>query len=275
MYRCKSCNSVFEKNQVSMGYCPECGRDSLMKFHDMSIIITTKNEEYNLSRLLKSMSNIDDKVEVIIVDAGSTDKTCEIAEGYDFVKLISAPSTLRGGGRNIGIKKSSGNIIVFLDADTELTEKWYDELVDSIKRFDIVAGYSPDPDGRHLPRVPIYVDGQDITYPTCNIAYKREIFEKVGYFREEMITAEDVELNYRCVKAGYPIFYNPEMIVYHYQRTTRKGFAKQAFWNGYGRRQLNRIHPELKHEHQHGMGLKNIIRLGFGFLGLRLGRLFK
>ncbi len=49
--------------------------------------------------------------------------------------------------------------------------------------------------------------------------------------------------------------YNPKMKVYHYQRSTRKGFAKQAFWNGYGRKQLNRIHPELKHGHQHGVGL--------------------
>lgn len=241
----------------------------------ISIIITTKNEEFNITRLLESMHKIKDKIEVIIVDAGSTDKTCEIAKSYDFVKLISAPSSLRGGGRNIGVKKSSGNVIVFLDADTELTDKWYSELINSMKIYDIVAGYSPDPKGRHLPRVPIYVNGQDITYPTCNIAYKREIFEKVGYFREEMITAEDIELNYRCVKAGYTMFYNPKMKVYHYQRATRKGFAKQAFWNGYGRRQLNRIHPKLKHSHQHGVGLKSMTRLGIGFLGLRLGRLFK
>jgi hypothetical protein len=65
------------------------------------------------------------------------------------------------------------------------------------------------------------------------------------------------------------------MTIYHYQRTTKKGFIKQAFWNGYGRKQLNKIHPELMHEHQHGFGLKNFVRLGFGFLGLRLGRLFK
>ena len=241
----------------------------------ISIIITTKNEEFNISRLLKSMPISKNEIEVIIVDAGSTDKTCEIAKSYDFVKLISAPSSLRGGGRNIGIKKASGDVIVFLDADTEISDTWYKELTTSMKQYDIVAGYSPDPEGRHLPRVPIYVNGQDITYPTCNIAYKREIFEKVGYFREEMITAEDIELNYRCVQAGYIIFYNPKMMVNHYQRTTRLGFAKQAFWNGYGRRQLNRIHPELKHMHQHGAGLKNLVRLGIGFLGLNLGRLFK
>jgi len=241
----------------------------------VSIIITAKNEEFNLTRLLKSMSKIKNKVEVIVVDAGSTDKTCEIAKKHDFVVLISAPDTLRGEGRNVGIKKAKEDIIVFLDADTEITEDWYKELVTSMKSFDIVAGYSPDPKGKDLPRVPVYLNGQDLTYPTCNIAYKKEIFEKVGYFREDMVTAEDIELNYRCVKAGYTIFYNPKMKVYHYQRSTRKGFAKQAFWNGYGRKQLNRIHPELRHDHQHGMGLKNFIRLGIGFIGHSIGRLLR
>lgn len=241
----------------------------------VSIIITTKNEEFNISRLLKSILPIKDKVEVIIVDAGSTDKTCEIAESYDFVKLILAPDSLRGGGRNIGIEQATGDIIAFLDADTEITDSWYKELVKSIKLFDIVAGYSPDPKGRNLPRVPIYVNGQDVTYPTCNIAYKKEVLDKVGYFREEMITAEDIELNYRCVKAGYTINYNSNMVAYHYHRSTRVGFAKQAFWNGYGRKQLNRLYPELKHSHYHGLGFRNFIRLGIGFLGHSLGRLLK
>lgn len=242
---------------------------------EISIIITTKNEEFNLKRLLNSMTDFGKKVEVIIVDAGSTDKTCTVAKTFSFVKIINAPNTLRGEGRNVGIKKSKGNIIVFIDADTEVTKDWYPELIKSIKNFDIVAGYSPDPDGRDLPRVPIYINGQDLTYPTCNIAYKKEIFDKVGYFRNDMVTAEDIELNYRCVKAGYTIFYNPKMKVYHYQRTNFKGFARQAFWNGYGRKQLNRLYPELRNKHQHGMGGKNMVRLGFGFIGHSIGRLLK
>jgi glycosyltransferase involved in cell wall biosynthesis len=217
-------------------------------------------------------NNVGEKAEVIVVDAGSTDKTCETIRKYNFIQLISAPGALRGEGRNIGIKKARGDYIAFLDGDTETTAAWYDELAKSIKNYDIVAGYSPDPKERQLPRVTAYVNGQDITYPTCNIAYKREIFEKVGYLRDDMITAEDIELNYRCIKAGYRIFYNPKMIVYHYQRPTRKGFAKQAFWNGYGRKQLDMIHPELKHSHEHGMTLKNMMRLGFGFLGFTLGK---
>jgi len=241
----------------------------------ISIIITAKNEEYNLNRLLNSIYDLRKKVEVIVVDAGSTDKTRKVAKSFNFVKLINAPNTLRGEGRNIGIKKSKADIIVFLDADTEVTKDWYPELEKSIKIFDIVAGYSPDPEGKDLPRVPIYIDGQDLTYPTCNIAYKKEIFDKVGYFRNDMVTAEDIELNYRCVNAGYTIFYNPKMKVFHYQRKNFEGFAKQAFWNGYGRKHLNRLYPELRNKHQHGIGVKNMFRLGFGFIGHTIGHLLK
>ena len=47
----------------------------------ISIIITTKNEEFNLKRLLESMLKIKENVEVIVVDAGSTDKTEEVGRG--------------------------------------------------------------------------------------------------------------------------------------------------------------------------------------------------
>lgn len=201
------------------------------------------------------------------MDADSEDATQDIIRDYG-VKLYSISDNFYcGANRNFGVKKSNGDVIAFLDADTQIVDGWLDELISSMRGYDIVAGYSPDPDGKHLPRVPIYVDGQDITYPTCNIAYRREVFDKVGYFREDMKRGSDCEFNYRCVKAGYIIGYNPKMKVYHHQKDSFRGFAKQAFWNGYARKQLNRIHPDLKHRHQHGVSLKNLARLGFGFLG--------
>ena len=65
------------------------------------------------------------------------------------------------------------------------------------------------------------------------------------------------------------------MKVFHYHRNTFNGFAKQAFWNGYGRKQLNRKHTELKTSHQHGIKIKSILRLGFGFLGYVFGDIIK
>ena len=82
---------------------------------------------------------------------------------------------------------------------------------------------------------------------------------------------EDIDFNIRCVKAGYVIGYNPKMIVFHYHRSSFRGFARQAFWNGYGRKQLNLKYPDLKHMHQHGLRFRNICRLGFGALGYLTG----
>ena len=144
-----------------------------------------------------------------------------------------------------------------------------------MKYNDIVVGYSPDPKGKQLPRVPIYVDGQDITWPCCNIAHKKKVFDDIGYYDETQNLPEDCEFNLRCVKAGYVIHYNPKMKLFHNQRTSWKGFCKQAFWNGEARYELNNLHPELKHMHQHGVGCKNLFRLGFGACGYFIGRYYK
>jgi len=238
----------------------------------ISIVTTTKSHINNITRLCKSLCPIyKDIYEVIIVNAGTPnlDDTSHYASVFPII--VDGIGTTRGEGKNIGIKRAKGDVIVFLDDDVEVTKGWLKELKKSLKYSDIVAGYSPNPEGQDLPRVPIYVNGQDITYPTCNIAYKKEVIDKIGFFDKRMITAEDVDYNCRCVKKGFIINYNPKMIVNHYHRSTFRGFAKQAFWNGYGRRQFNRRHPEFKKEHQHGFKLKNLSRLCFGFLGYLFG----
>ena len=238
----------------------------------ISLVTTTKSKTQNIVRLMQSVNKIRKEVhEFIIVDAGTPNIDDIIIEDFKFPQIIDGKGSSRGGGRNIGIKKASGDVIAFLDDDTEVDLDWIKELKKSMKNHDIVAGYSPNPIGATMPRVPIFIEGQDVTWPTCNIAYKRKIFDKVGYFDPDMVTAEDIDLNLRCVTEGFIISYNPKMIAKHYHRSTFKGFAKQAYWNGYGRKQFNKKYPNLKHEHQHGVGFKNIFRLGFGFIGYVTG----
>ena len=95
------------------------------------------------------------------------------------------------------------------------------------------------------------------------------------FYNEIQNLPEDLEFNYRCVKTGYNICYNPKMKLFHNQRLTKKGFCKQAFWNGEARYELNKLHPELKHKSQHGASFKNLVRLGFGFFGYTIGRFYK
>ena len=238
----------------------------------VSVIIPTKDAYRELKRLLKSLDCISDKIEVIVLDDYSSDDTINLVQSRGYTTYVSVPKYYTvGKARNLGIKIAKYNIIAMLDADTEISPSWYNAILTSMESFDIVAGYSPSSKGNDLSRVSVYVDGQDITYPQCNIAYKKHVFDVVGYLREDMWCAEDCEFNYRCILKGYTICYNPLMKVIHYERSSVLGWIKQMVGRGYGRYELNKIHPELKHRHEHGLKLKRIIQLFFGACGYLKG----
>ena len=99
----------------------------------LSIIIPTLNEEKNLPNLLKSierqgLSN-PEKLEIIVADAGSQDRTREIAKEFG-CKVIKGG--LPAKGRNEGAKVAKGDLLLFLDADVVLTENC---LKEALKEF--------------------------------------------------------------------------------------------------------------------------------------------
>lgn len=240
----------------------------------ISVVVPTLNSQNDITRLLKSITNndISKDIELIVVDANSTDATISIVEQYKFAKVVHAGLCSKGKARNEGVQNSSNNIIANIDADTEILPGWSTAILSSLKHSDIVAGYSPNPNKNNLPRVPIIVDGQDITWPCCNIAHKRSVFNSVGLFHDSFtMSAEDCDFNFRCIKQGYIITYNPNMKLYHHQRTSFTKFCKQSYWNGYYRKGLQKLHPELSLSNMHNLQFKNLFRLSFGALGYLTG----
>jgi GT2 family glycosyltransferase len=152
--------------------------------------------------------------------------------------------------------------IAFIDSSCIPFLDWYKELCGSIDKADVITGFTY---GK-MDRVPIMVNGQDITWPTCNIAYRMSALRDVGGFDGSFDVAEDCELNLRLVVAGYSFFYNPRMRVEYRKHVS--GW-RQAFWYGYGRYLLKRKHPGVKVVKLHPL------RLGFGFLGYLYGRICK
>jgi GT2 family glycosyltransferase len=63
-------------------------------------------------------------------------------------------------------------------------------------------------------------------------AYKRDLFEKIGYFEEAFSISEDAEINWRIRQAGYKIFYSPRIKSYYYPRKSVFKFIKQMFRYG-------------------------------------------
>ena len=93
----------------------------------ISIIIPTINEANNLPLLLSDLSSIHKEGEIIIVDCGSEDKTIDIAHIYG-AKVYKSKERNRGLQLNIGASFSKGDWLIFLHADTRLTDDWFTKI---------------------------------------------------------------------------------------------------------------------------------------------------
>ncbi|MGB7124075.1 MAG: glycosyltransferase [Thermoplasmata archaeon] len=218
----------------------------------ISVVVTVRNEELYLGQLLDSLFAQEGPFEVVLVDSESRDRTLDIAEEYarrhpELLRVFSRSGS-RGIGRNQGVRESRGEFVAFIDGDCFADSRWLHMLRDGLGSSPVVAGRTATvgkPQYGHLERVELFLSGSDVTFPSCNLAYRRDLFERLGGFDPRFITAEDIDLNLRAVRAGATIHYLPGAVVYHHMRTTFLRFLYQAFWNGYGRKQLTEKHGSL------------------------------
>ncbi len=218
----------------------------------LSIVITVRNEERHLGQLLESLALQEPPFEIVLVDAESRDRTVAIAEAFahrhpDLLRIFRRPSS-RGGGRNIGVRESRGEYVAFIDGDCFADSRWLATLRAHAGPGKVVAGRTTTvgkPKYGELERVELFQGGYDVTYPSCNLLYPRALFERLGGFDTRYITAEDIDLNLRAVQDGATIVYDDRAVVFHHMRGNFVRFLYQAFWNGYGRKQLTEKHGNL------------------------------
>ena len=98
----------------------------------ISIIIPTINEANNLPLLLSDLLTTYKEVELIIVDCGSEDRTIDVAKIYG-AKVYQSKEKNRGLQLDIGAKNSRGEWLIFLHADTRLTNDWYRKINSVLK----------------------------------------------------------------------------------------------------------------------------------------------
>jgi glycosyltransferase involved in cell wall biosynthesis len=205
----------------------------------ISIIIPTLNEEKNLSRLLtliKRCKFID--YEIIIADAGSKDRTIEIAKENG---CIVVPGGLPARGRNSGAKYAKGDILFFMDADLEfIPDCFLSKAVDDFNRKNLKIASFP-----ILPmKNNIYMNTFTLNFfynipqklwtwvfpmGAMGIMVKKDIFEKIGGFDEAIPLAEDHYFVQRCAKIGKFGVISSVKILMPLRRFERDGYFTTAF----------------------------------------------
>ena len=151
----------------------------------VSIVITIKNEAKTIKKLINSLLIQEKPFEIIIVDAESNDETINIINGYikdnPEIKLYTKKGG-RGSGRNYGVSKSKSDYVAFIDGGCTAHKNWLKELKSKIdKDVDIIAGKTVNAGKfKETKRVKIFIKDYDITYPSCNILYRKNIFNKIN-----------------------------------------------------------------------------------------------
>lgn len=243
--------------------------------------MTTRNEAKRIRHLLDSLIPQRHLHEVIVVDAASTDGTASLAQSYAgrLPLHVHVEACTRGRGRNLAAARATGDLLAFIDADCMANARWTHELV---KAWDgskdrIVAGHTEMLGFwafTRLNRVELAHKGQDTTWPSCNLVYPAALFARAGGFDESFVTAEDIDLNLRAVSAGAKIVHARDAIVYAQARDSITGFIRQAYWNGYGRKQLTQKHGRLWRHYKptrmlrrQGGSLWGTVRIASGVIG--------
>ena len=166
----------------------------------LSIVIIALNEEKNISVLLDSVKNQSFKdFEILVADAGSTDKTVEIAKSYG-AKVV--PGGLPGKARNSGADNSAGDLILFLDADTVLPEGFLSRNIEDFKKRNLdFATFFHEPAGGNVFFKFLFKAFYNwwtwIVFkisPGGGIGFlvKKEFHQKIGGFDESIKISEDL-----------------------------------------------------------------------------------
>ena len=222
----------------------------------VTVIVPVQNGEQTIQPLLESLQRLDydrNKVEVIIVDGNSTDKTQEIVKKYP-VKLIVTEKKGLNLARNIGIKCSNGEIVAFTDSDCMVPSNWITKIVENFKdpQVSCVGGSAKALDNDFISQyadnsivrlMPFFTKREELEkvkpffrHPAgCNMAFRRKVAEEVGYFDENIQYGfDEVEFADRVCRAGYKMILDPDVLVWHKHRSTFREFLNQNFQYGKG-----------------------------------------
>ena len=226
----------------------------------VTVILPCRNEEPWITKTLQSIIASDyetNLLEIIVIDGISTDNTrnliAEFSERHVNVRMIDNPKKTTPHALNLGVRAARNDVIIRIDAHSEYPDDYVSNLIhwlthttaDNVggicitraanastlakaiakglsSRFGVGTSYF-----RVGATKPMWVD----TVPFG--CFRKELFEKIGLFDEELIRNQDDEFNHRIIKNGGRILLVPDIRIDYYARSSIPKLSRMFFQYGF------------------------------------------
>ena len=258
----------------------------------ISFVIVAKNAQQFLGDILDDFSRQDydsNLIDAVFVDSNSTDETLTIFKEFAETAgcpcaVAENPEQILPAGWNVAIPLCKGDVIVRVDAHSRINPDFFSSIAKNIEEGEKIVG------GQrisifeektawnsllsHVEKsffgsgVATYRRKSDKGYvkTMAHAAYSREAFDAVGQYDRRLVRTEDNDMHYRMASKGYKFCMCPDIVSYHYVRSTGRGMLKQKFANGYWNALTISIQPKC-------MSLYHFVPFGF-LMGLLTTALF-
>ncbi len=223
----------------------------------VTLILPIRNEARYIAQCLDAVVAQDyphEKIEILVVDGMSHDGTRDVVAQFSArdarIRLIDNPERIVPTALNRGIRVARGAVIIRVDGHTVIAPDYVRRCIEqlAITGADNVGGAMRAASDTWIGKAIVLATSSPFGVGSARFhyaetagwvdtvylgAYRREVFDRLGLFDEELVRNQDDEFNLRLVRAGGKIWLDPQIHSTYFSRATLRGLWKQYFEYGF------------------------------------------
>jgi GT2 family glycosyltransferase len=234
------------------------------------VVVPCRNEARYIEACINSIVRADRDgmlVELWICDGSSEDGTrviiARLAAQHPWVRLVDNPARTTPQAMNLGLRPPGYEVGIILGAHAQVSVDFFHANIEALRQHPeagcvggIIENVYEDATSRHIGAAMGHPFGVGSAHFRTGLkqghvdtvafgAYRREVFERIGYFDERLVRNQDDEFNYRVVKAGFRIWLSSSISSRYYVRGSFSKLFSQYRQYGYWKVYVNRLHATV------------------------------